>query len=304
MRPTDILSLDLNLLLSLHWLLETKSVSAAAQKVGLSQPAMSRNLGRLRDSFGDPLLVRSGNTMLPTPRAEALALPLGSVLEQVHALVNPAEFVPEHGTQEWKLACTDYASRLLMPGLAREMCRDAHQMKLQLVTWDSSCLDALAGKELDVGIGIIRRDVSGIFRTTLFDDRFVCVGAKSNRRLRRQMAAEEFASLPHIQVSVTGVGGGAVDSALEDLGLERTIAVKLPHFNLAPSFVLDSDLVLTIPERVLSALGDIRAHLKVVPVPVELAPLRVCLFWHERQHGDPAHKWLREKIVRQASALR
>ncbi len=222
----------------------------------------------------------------------------------MHALVNPEEFVPEHGTQTWKLACTDYVSRLVMPGLTSVMRNKARNMTLQLVTWGEGCLDALAGRDLDFGIGIIRRDVPDIYRSLLFEDRFVCVGAKSNRVLRRKMTASDYAALPHAQVSVTGVGNSAVDTALSKLGLQRQIALRLPHFNLAPSFVVDSDLVLTIPERVLAALGDTRSALKVVPVPVALAPLRVCLFWHERQHGDAAHRWMRETVVRQSAQLR
>ncbi|WP_170319675.1 LysR family transcriptional regulator [Polyangium spumosum] len=296
-------SLDLNKLVALEALLRHQSVSAAARELGLTQPTLSQLLAQVRLVFDDPLLVRTGNRMVATSRAAALRGPLADAITSVRRLGQEAVFVPGSAVARLRVACTDFVAGLVMPAVVRRLRAEAPGLHVELQNWGARRAETLATDELDLGIGTGSRPLSGIYQRKLFTDEFVCIADKNNRAAHRNWTPAGFASLPHAQLSVKGVGTGAVDAALAEQGLSRTVAVSLPHFWLAADFILGTDLVLTVPRRLCAALTARSPGLKHVPLPLCVQGFTATLLWHERRHHDPAHRWLRDGIVEAAQRV-
>lgn len=300
MQDIDIPGLDLKLLATLEALLRLRSVSDAALELGVSQPTLSHRLARLREVFADPLLVRGSHQTLLTPAAERLREPLAGVLRHVEGLLATGPFDPSRASSRLAIACTDYVLRLVMPRFLQRVRARAPGIDVVLATWGQKCFEDLATGELDLGMGVVRREMPGIHRRKLFDDEFVCVAAAKNRAAHAGMSAERFAALPHVRIAVTGVGEGVVDAALRERGLARRIVVQLRHFWLAPELVASTDLVAALPRRVAAGFKRDR-RLQVFPVPVPVPPFGIHLLWHERHQTDPAHRWIRELLCESAT---
>lgn len=299
MQDVHLEELDLNLLAVLEVLLETHSVTATARRVGLTQSATSHALARLRAALGDPLLVRAGAAMVPTARATALAGPLRDALDGLRrAIAPPAPFDPRKARRTLRLASADYTEVLLVPALARRLAVVAPRIELRFVSATSDPARLVAAGEIDLFTGTATPDVvRGDLRwRTLLEERFVCLVRRGHPSARRGWTLEEFAALDHCLVSPRGQPGSIVDDLLAARGLARRVAVTTTHFLVAPFVVAGSDLVLTLPERVARRFA---AHLpvRVLEPPVEVPRFTVGLVWHERQHADPVHAWLREELA-------
>jgi len=290
-------TLDLDKLTALQALLHHENVSAAARALGVAQPSLSHTLAAMRRVFADPLLVRSGNRMVPTAKGLALRDRIAIAITALRSLGAEERFEPEEATHRWKIACTDYIAGLIMPPLLQRLRTRAPGIALELQNWGTRHADVLATDALDLGIGTEARRVAGLYQRTLFEESFVCVADARNRKASRRLTPEGFAALPHVQLTVKGVGTGAVDRALGGLGLSRRVVLSLPHFWLAPNFIADTDLVLTVPRRLACLLAPRYPGLKTIPVPLDLPSFAVTLLWHERLHHEPAHRWIREQIV-------
>lgn len=296
MQKMDSQTVNLNLLRTLAALLEERSVSAAARRLHLSQPATSRALAQLRDAFGDALLVRSGRSMVATPLAQKLGGPLREVQDAIGRLFDSRPFSPRTLRRRWSIASTDYASILVLPQWVESVRRDARGMDFRISNWDHLVGENLAKGNLDFAVGAVPSQQSGIYRRKLFTDTYVCVAARSQKALRRNMEVAEFAALPHGFITVTGLGPGVVDDALLSRGLRRRVVVSLPHFSAAALLACHSDLVLTMPRRIFASLRTPALPLKAVPPPLDLPSIDICLLWHERQQNDEAHVWLRNRL--------
>lgn len=303
MTAPSLDSLDLGKLVALEALLRHQSVSAAARELGLTQPTLSQLLAQLRLVFDDPLLVRTGNHMVPTTRGTDLQAPLSAAIASVRRLGEATDFEPSSAHARFRVACTDFVAGLLMPAVVQQLRRDSPGVHVELRNWGTRRAETLASDELDLGIGTGSRPLSGIYQRKLFDDEFLCITDKKNRAANARWTPAQFAALPHAQLSVKGVGTGAVDTALAELGLARTIAISLPHFWLAADFILGTDLVLTVPKRLAAALAPRFPHLKRVPLPLPVSSFTATMLWHERRHHDPAHRWLRHCLAEAAKAL-
>jgi len=302
MHDVHLASIDLNLLVALDALLETRNVTRAAAKIGLTQSAMSHALKRLRDLTGDELLVRGRDGMLPTSRADALAAPVRRALDEIgRALAPPVPFDPRAANLRVTIGTSDYAELVLLPEVVRRLAREAPGIELRTVTVGEDQIAPLASRAIDLVISPVRPVVDerpGVFARRLFDERFVCVMRKGHPLAGKRLTLKRFVEAQHALISPRGSEGGIVDDALARLGLARRVTVAVPHFLIAPHIVASSDLLLTLAGRIATTLAD-PLKLLVVPAPSELAleGFTMSLVWHERTHEDTGIKWVRDLFV-------
>ncbi|MDB4935268.1 MAG: Transcriptional regulator [Labilithrix sp.] len=295
-------ALDLNLLVALRALLVEGHVTKAAARVGLSQPAMSHALARLRELLGDPLLVRTATGMKPTARAESMRLPLERALEDLgRALASPAPFDPRLSTRKFRIATNDYMELVLLPRLLARLWAEAPGIDVRLTNLADRANEDLTEGRIDFAMGVVGElgapDVpQGIRSQRLVSDGFVCVVREGHPVVKKRLSLDDFIALPHALVAPRGTTGSVVDSALQAIGKKRRVAVEVPHFLVAPHVVRETDVVLTLAKRVALVLGPLLGLRQLAP-PLELPGFTMTLLWHERQHADPAHAWLRSLMT-------
>ena len=308
MQAPHLESIDLNLLVALRALLAERHVTRAAARVGLSQPAMSHALSRLRELLGDALLVRTPSGMQPTARAEAMAVPLEQALEDIgRVLASPAPFEPARSTRMFRIATNDYMELVLFPRLLARLWRDAPGVDVRVRNIGSRANEELAGARIDLAMGVVAQfgdphPPPGIRLQRLVSDRFVCVVRDGHPTVKKRLSLDEFVALPHALVAPRGESGSIVDTALARLGKKRRVAIEVPHFLVAPHVVRETDVVLTLAARVANSLGPLLGLRQLAP-PIELDGFSMSMVWHERQHADPAHVWLRGLIGAVAKSL-
>ena len=298
--------LDLNLLVALDALLSERSVTRAAQRVGLSQPGMSNALARLRRLFNDPLLVRQGAMLVPTARAEALIGPVQEALELIRAALDaPLRFDPATDRRSFRLSCTDYSVLMLIGPLVRALAADAPGVLVEVLPRLADAGRALLNGDVDLAIEPpeIMGDTD-LESLRLWDDRWECCVWEGNARVGERMTMERYTALGHLIYSMGSAGQPVAlpDLHMARLGVPRRIEVSVESFLLAPFLLQGTDLVTLIPTRAeafLRRIGDIR----VLESPVELPPLIETLWWHSRATADPAHAWLRTRIGEVATTL-
>ena len=285
---------DWNLLKYLEALVEERSVSGAAKRVGLSQPGMSRVLSRLRTVFDDELLVRDRNGMTVTNRAEQLLPMLRAVRSGVENCIQLDEFHPSKLKRRFKIAGADLSEYSLYPGLIRRLQQIAPDVS---ITWVPAARGAQALIEsTDVDIVIEPRgsaSASSLMMLKLFEERFTTIVRKDHPVIRRSLTLDQFCSAEHALIAPRGTPGGIVDRGLSALGRERKIVAFLTTFLCAPYLVATTDLIATVPHRIAEA------HAKILPIKLFEPPLPVdsftmAAFFHQRHEGDPAHRFLRE----------
>lgn len=295
MRETHLGAVDLNLLVVLQILLEERSVTRTAVRLGRTQSAVSRSLGRLRDLFADPLLVRDGGRLAPTPRAEALTGPLRRVLVDVEDQLLAADsFDPGRARRTFVLSSADYADALVLPGLAERVWRQAPGVQLVHRGGAQSPSDAI--DDFDLALGPLGpAPTSRVRSRLLLVDPFVCLLRRDHPNAGN-LDLDAYAALGHVLVAPRGMPGGIVDSALAARGLSRRVVVQVQNFSVAPMVVAGSDLVTTLPRTVAVRAAE-TLPLVVVDPPLPLPETRIHAVWHERWHHDPGHRWLREQVV-------
>jgi DNA-binding transcriptional LysR family regulator len=292
----ELSKVDLNLLVTLSVLLEERSVTTAGRRLGRTPSAMSHALGRLRELIGDPLFVRVGHRLQPTPVAESLSAPLHDTLSAVESLIRQGPFEPARAERSFRLVASDYLQRVLLPELVARLREEAPGVDLRLLPVVPDVAAALADDSADLALGVSFSAPERLKMRALCSDRFVCVSRPESWRCGDDVAA--WAALPHALVAPGLAVGSAVDRALAERGLRRRIVITMPHFLAALAVVAASDLVVTLPERLARALAP--PGLLIRPPPVPLAPLELVSLWHPRVHADPTHRWLRELVVRAA----
>ena len=300
----DILGFDLNLLKSLQALLHSRSVSRAAKRMDVSQPAMSGTLRRLREALDDELLIRQGHRMIPTAFAETLLEPLDEALARIETtLFHQRRFDPEQWESTIVIITTDEVVELLGGPLSEALAEVAPKLTLVFTSLTADYgKDRLQRGDAHLAITVDWTAPAELKRVRLFDDRFVCMVASGHRFAERRPRASTFARASHLLVAPLGGTYGPVDVALADEGLERHISVVVPTFLGAASHLTRADLVCTLPRRAALAMS---AHhpLALFEPPVSLAPLRYDLFWHPRFDRDPGHVWLRGLLHEVAQTL-
>ena len=248
MSDVHLRNVDLNLLHALHALLDERHVTRAAKRCFLSQPALSRALDRLRETFGDPLLLRAGQVYERTARGERLLRDLENLLPRITAMVRGEAFETEKSREKIRLALTDYASMVLLPALARRMRTYAPNMTLEVVGWHDRVYDDTESGRIDVALTPIPVPAS-LEGEVLFEEDFVCVLGSQRKRPASRLTLKQYLDAPHAIVNVLAGQQTLVDRPLAELGLRRRVALIVPFFVPATLAILDTDLILTIPRR-------------------------------------------------------
>ncbi|BEG74152.1 PCP degradation transcriptional activation protein [Achromobacter xylosoxidans] len=291
---------DLNLLLTLDVLLTECNVARAARRLRLSPSAMSRALARLRDTTGDPLLVRAGRGLVPTPRAQELREQVSRLVQEAQGVLRPAELLdPARLSRHFTLRTSDGFVEYFGPALIALAQREAPGVRLRFVQKPDKDSAPLRDGSVDLETGVIGAASSPEIRTrALFRDRFIGVVRAGHPLARGKVTAARYAAGQHVLVSRRGLDKGPIDEGLRALGLARDIAVIVAGFSDALSLARGSDLIASVPER---HTGNLRAGMHSFTLPVEVPALTVSMLWHPRMDADPAHRWLRE-CVRQVCA--
>lgn len=301
----ELTGVDLNLLVAFDALMEERSVTRAAGRVGLSQPGMSSTLARLRKLAGDPLLVREGLTLVPTPRAEALHRPVRDALALIRgALEAVSEFDPAHDRAICTVSCSDYSLLMLIGPLVRQMAAAAPGVTIRVLPRSAEPVRLLRDGEADLVIEPTEiMPKSALASRRLFTDRWLCCVWEGNKAVGARMSRKAYLRLPHLVYSMgRGQPPSIVDQHLERARLPRRIEFTVESFLLAPHLLEGTDLVTVVPERAVSHLRR-TAAIRVLEPPVDLPPITETLWWHPRRTADPAHTWVRDRIAAIAASL-
>lgn len=295
---------DLNLLITLDALLEEGSVARAARRLHLSPSAMSRSLARLRATTGDPLLVRSGRGLVPTPRAIELRERVNQLVREAQAVLGPAEKLdPGKLARTFTLRTGDGFVENFGPALIARVRAEAPGVHLRFVQKPDKDSGPLREGAVDLETGVLRESMGPELRTQmLFHDRFVGVVRKRHPLSGVEITPAAYAAGQHVDVSMhvppPGLAAGPIDEALAAAGLEREVAIVVGGFSSALALARASDLIATVPER---HTGNLREGMCSFELPIPTPQIRISMFWHPRLHADPAHRWLRD-CVRHACA--
>lgn len=290
--------LDLNLLAVFDGLLRERSVTRAAEQLGLSQSAMSHAVNRLRAFFDDPLFVKTGQGMLPTPKAESLAPTMLDLMATIRSQVlSQAQFDPAVARRAFTLCMTDMGELVFLPPLIKRLRKLAPHCTLRSRQVPVAQIEPLlASGEVDLVLGSLRAAPSGLFQQQLFMHRFVTLVSVKNTEVGDVMTLEQFQRMPQIVVTLAGRSSEAYDSAIEEQGITRHIFLSTPHFVVVPLLIdQHPDLIATVPQE----LGNVFAgygSVRVLEPPMPLPSFALRQHWHPRFHQDPAILWLRELV--------
>lgn len=299
----NLARLDLNLLLVFHHLLREKRVSAVATVLGMSQPAVSSALGRLRTSLGDELFLRTQRGMEPTPYALQLAEPVASALDGLQQALNVrASFDPATSERSFTLAMTDVGEMYFLPVLMDALAGAAPGVTLNVVAVTSASLkDDMASGRTDLALGLLPQLQAGFFQQALFRQPYVCLMREAHPlAAAASLSFSDFADASHVRVVAAGTGHGRIDAAisetLERQGVQRRIRLTVPNYVALGDVLGHSDLIATVPERFAQRVtGPFALTTRALPLAVDGSAIHQ--FWHARLHKDPGHQWLRELVA-------
>jgi len=283
---------DLNLLVTLDVLLAEGSVARAARRLRLSPSAISRALARLRQTTGDPLLVRAGRGLVPTPRALELRERVGQLVQDGQAVLRPAEQLNlDRLVRTFTLRTSEGFVETFGPDLIARVRGQAPGVRLRFVQKPNRDSTPLREGSVDLETGVVGKMTGPEVRAqSLFHDRFIGVVRSGHPLSQSEITPARYAAGRHICVSRQGIDRGPIDEALSPLGLEREIATIVDGFSTALALARASDLIATVPER---HTGSLRAGMHSFALPVVVPGVTVSLLWHPRLDADPAHRWLR-----------
>jgi len=302
MRDVHLRNVDLNLLRTIQPLLEERHISRAAKRSFLSQPAMSRALNRLRETFADPLLVRSNGAYERTPRGERVLREIETIMRRLNAVVNDQEFIPAESRERFRVAMTDHGSTILLPKLLERLRRSAPHSELILSAVGPDTVGEVAAGRID--LNLCTEEVPPTLENEIiFKLDFVCLAGARQRIRNRRLTLKQYLQLPHAMI-LTGDGHQAmVDRPLGALGLKRHVAFKIPFFIPAVLAIARTDLVLTVPRTLVKMTKRITS-LRMIEPPRELKPFPYFMSWHPRLTNEAAHAWLREQVRAVARSIR
>jgi DNA-binding transcriptional LysR family regulator len=304
----NINGIDLNLLLAFESLADERHVGRAAKRVGLSQPAFSNAIARLRTRLEDPLFVRTSQGMMPTPRAERLAGPIRAALAQLRQTFEaPQTFDPSASAQRFRIGLSDDIELRLAPLLARSMLSGDLQMQTRRLDWLFTVPESeLRNGTLDVAIGYFpdaRYLSPGFIMEPLSEENNVVIARRGHTALKRRLTLERFTRLDHAAVMYRNQPWGLIDNELAARGLRRRLRLALPHCLSVLHAVASSDLVACIQESVVQAFGR-NLGLVSRPEPLGLPPFVLRMVWHRQRNDDPAQVWLRNLIAKELTRAR
>ena len=299
-------NVDIRLLRSFLVLMADKNVSTSASNLGLSQPATSHALARLRVLFDDPLLLRARGGMIPSSRAAEFEEGVRELLELYDRLLAKARpFDPLTSTRTFVVSAPEYAERLLLPSVIRQARLQAPGVRIEIQTPDRQrALELLESGRLDLRVGWLRQPQQSLRSMQLFQDRIACIAAADHPTVQGSITQEQFFQLPHARTQGTGRTsvGHAIDEAVEKLGRKLAPAVLVQNVLTIPLLTVGSDLIAIVPRRLADFLAG-QHPLQILEPPLPLPRIRCAAYWHERSHKDPGHRWLRGLVMEAAKDL-
>lgn len=290
-------NLDLRLLHLFDAIHRLRNLSRAAESMGLTQPAVSLALGKLRSHFADPLFVRTSGGMEPTPCADALHGLVRISINALQATIDfQLDFKPMASTRHFCVCMTDVGQIVLLPDLLNVLRTNAPGVRVDVTSITEDTPRALESGDLDLAVGFMP-DIDGRFyQQVLFNEEFACLARSGHPRIARRLSLKQFQEEQHVVVKTSGTGHLVVDKAIQELGLQRKIAVRIPNFIGLATVVGATDYLSTLPRRPAHILARTPGVNEFTP-PFKLPAYQVKQHWHERKHHDPAHIWLRGLIA-------
>jgi DNA-binding transcriptional LysR family regulator len=294
MRDVHLRNMDLNLIHPLYALLEECHVTRAAKRSFLSQSAMSRALERLREMFGDPLLVRNGRGYERTVRGERVLRELESLMPRLEHMVRGEKFDPARSQEVFRVAMSDHASMIVLPSLLANVRKTATRIKLEVTAAGAETYEDVAAGRINTFLCAEEAPPS-LESETLFTLDFVCLIGARLRVGARRLTLKQYLGFQHVLVELRAGQQALVDRALSQLGAKRRVALTLPFFVPAILAIAQTDLVLTVPRK-LAEITAAMAGVRVVEAPREIKSFPYFMAWHPRLTNEPAHKWFREQV--------
>jgi DNA-binding transcriptional LysR family regulator len=294
MQLNDI---DLNLLVVFHQLTVERRVSKVADNLGLTQPAVSNSLAKMRRLFGDDLFVRTPAGMMPTPFAEQLGEPVAYALSMIQDGLNlRTQFDPATARTSLTIGMTDIGEIVFLPRLVERLAAEAPGVTLNTVRNSAVNLrDDMEAGRVDLAIGLLPQLKAGFFQRRLFRQRYVCLFRRGHSLDRKRLTLADYRAAEHVVVVSAGTGHGKVDELLRRAGVERLIRLTVPHYVSVGHILQGTDLVATVPERLAERLAQ-PFGLAWLPHPVRLPEVSINAFWHAKMHRSPANRWLRSVV--------
>lgn len=295
--------IDLNLLVAFDALLSEGSVGAAAARIGLTQPAMSKRLARLRALFRDDLFVRTGEGVRPTERALDLADPIRAALRQIEeTLGGYGRFHAARSSRTFRIATTDHVAVTLMPGVIASLQKQAPRISVILRIMNRQTLvGALETGEIDLAIALLPDAPTTLKRATLFHEQWVSLVSENHPEIAGELTLDLFLKYPHLLVTYVGDLKGYLDRLLDEKGLKRHVAASLPYCLAAPAIVARTEMITTLPERVVNMMSW--PGVRSFPVPLDYSGYNETMLWHRRNDADAGHGWLRQLISAESERL-
>lgn len=296
-------SSDLAALATLDALLAESSVTGAARRLGLSTPAVSHALAKLRERFDDPLLVRAGRAMVLTTRAELLRPRVVDAMASVARVFEAPETLdPSRLQRTFTVSVTDYVLAVFGPKLDAALEASAPGVDLRTIPNAPDDAERLRTGASDLAVGIYASLPPELKMRPIITDRLVCVVRREHPKVKRRLTLDQFVALPHVQVAPRGQPGGYVDDLLAERGLQRRVTRAVPYFRTGLEMVSRSDRLLTISERIVQLLAS-DLDLRILEPPLPLEPYALSMVWHPRLDADPAHRWFREQLLAVTAAM-
>jgi DNA-binding transcriptional LysR family regulator len=296
----NLAQLDLNLLVALDALLREQNVTRAGQRIGLSQPAMSSSLSRLRHLFGDELLLRVGQRYYLTPLALELIGPVHEILELVEqTLAHRPDFDPVTDERAFRIATSDYAALMVLDRLLPKLAREAPNITIRTIPNNRETMNQLTAGEIDIAFipEMVREDLP---KRVLFYDRWVCAVSGDNPEVAERLTREQFMTLPHLSFRPGELDTAYADRALSALGITRPVRIIVSSSLLLPFLLESTPYVILTYERLARRLVDV-ADIRLLEPPFDLPPMPLAMYWPPQNSSDPAHRWLRDKITETCS---
>jgi DNA-binding transcriptional LysR family regulator len=300
-------NVEIRLLRVFAMLMAERSVSRAAERLRLSQPATSHALTRLRKLFNDPLLLRSREGMVPTDRALRIEGDIGELLAGYDRLVAaPEPFRPESSQRVFVLTATEYAEFVLLPPILARVRANAPHIRIEVRAPNQArALDWLESGEIDLRLAWVRDPTPSLRSQLLFHDRLVCVARAGHPEISGALTLAQYMELPHARPEIAGrtTSGRVIDEAVTALGGKLRLALSVQNYLMVPFTVAASDVIATLPKRLAMAFAA-QLRLQILEPPLRLPRMRYAAYWHGRMHKDPAHQWLRRTVHDAARQLR
>jgi len=288
---------DLNLFVIFDAIMREHSITAAAEQLAMTQPSVSNAVARMRHAWNDPLFVKEGRGIKPTPMADRLWQQIGAPLEQITEAANQHKFDAATAKRTFRIALTDFAVDVLWLPLREVIEQEAQGINIHAIPYAVNASSLLKDAEADLIIDISPGSDPALSATKLFDNDYVCAMSHQHPLAGKEITMDNFIAADHLLVSLSGEASGAVDEILAKQGLKRRIACTVNHFSCIPKMLTNSELITIIPRPIIAHTINAK-NLYITPPPFQISPAPISMIWHQRNDRDLGLRWLRENLLK------